>query len=175
MNEAPNIALAAISSHEVDRGCGMFWSILCCIPSFGSSIGFCQDGNSCRPCCYPQPVNLESNAGLKALTETLNKIKNVSREDVNLSLEVKREIKSPQGKNKLIEWQVKQTINILQQAMDQDVIKGSYKTVIRDALTTIRTRADQEERFGKILDDEKLMITGTDVYVPKYGLTFRNT
>jgi hypothetical protein len=174
INDAPNEVLAAVSADKVSRGCGIFWSIAMCIPTFGTTIGCCS-GNQCgaccdkkanwTACCYPNEVSLESDAALNAFLDALQKIK----ADKGMKIQISENLTF--STHNYIEWQVKQTLNILEKALKDNKIQGSYKTALERANTTLRTRASQAEEFGVVIDTEKSPLTSTNPYIPSYGLT----
>lgn len=131
LNEAPNRALSKISSEKASRGCGLLWSIVCCLPTLGLSA--CRDpedwsanGKDYSQCCYPTPVSLESNAGVQSLIKTLNSLKEEAEEQKN--------------EPDYIRWQVEQTINVLKDALDANVIQKSYRTAIQETHQELITR-----------------------------------
>ncbi|MDF1796528.1 MAG: hypothetical protein P1U63_08340 [Coxiellaceae bacterium] len=79
------LVLDELCQEEVSRSCGFTWSILCCLPSFGGSIGCwdCED----RPyshalatreesCCsiWPGCLSLKAETDLKSLKSVLEAI-----------------------------------------------------------------------------------------------------
>lgn len=161
-NEAPNQVLAAISTHETKRSCGTFWSSVFCLPTCGISMGACEEHNpEWMACCYPRPVGIESKMGLYALTDVLNQIR-MSQKELSM-------ISEKESKNKVIEWQVRETIKVLETAQSDNVIQGSYKTMLNAELKKIKTRAHQEEKFMDILNQDKIPLTDHDFHVPEYG------
>lgn len=165
LNEAPRIALAAISSEDARRGCGMFWGILCCIPTLGSSVG-CDQGEGSYKGCYPEPVSLESEGGLKALTDTLHWIKT----QAVINADQKQCDTQLTDRHKVIEWEVVQTVNVLKDAIRQNHIQGGYMEAIKTALITIESRAQAENSFSKAIKKNKEKVPLVeDAYVPSYG------
>ncbi|MDF1654434.1 MAG: hypothetical protein P1U34_04905 [Coxiellaceae bacterium] len=75
------LVLDEIQNEELARGCGFTWSILCCLPSFGGSIGCCECDMTPRPniedrCCsiWPGCLSLNEETGLKSLKSVLTAI-----------------------------------------------------------------------------------------------------
>lgn len=170
LNEAPNIALSAISSEKITRGCGLLWSWACCLPTLTCSVtqpdNLISDNTNYRACCYPKPVSLETNAGLQGLIDTLKYLKNPqaysAAEQKGMSTAPRTEQmegvvdqdiadKNDVNKHKIIKWQVENTMNILSAALDQNVIRGSYKTAIQNALSKIKTRVEHENAFANAI------------------------
>ncbi len=167
LNEAPDMALAAISSEKVNRGCGTFWSIVCCVPTFGASIDCCGDDARQRPgndylcCCYPRSVSDDTDVTLSVLIDKLNLLR-TSRESFAKNADV--------DEHKLIEWQVKETIKLLTTATSENVIQGSYRAALINVLNRINTKALKEEQYGKLLDTERSPLINHQPYTPNYGL-----
>jgi hypothetical protein len=163
LNEAPNMVLSAISSEKNSRGCGMFWSILCCLPTFGGSIGCCDDGkNLDYKGCFPQAVSDQSDVTLDVLIDKLNLLR-ASKESISKN--------SSLDERKVIEWQVKETMRLLNTAITQNIIQGSFRTALINIQTRITTKATTEETYGNVLDTEKSPLTGHQPYTPNYGLS----
>lgn len=176
LNEAPNIALDILQRHKYKRGCGVFWSWIWCPCTLGGSLGWY--GNECdfleseeipdskhwSACCYPENLDVQSDAALKALKDSLKmlliKTNNIPKDSIeDLTNKMKH----------IIEQQVSNTIKVLETSLNQKTIVCSYTNHIERALTQIKTRAIHEERLcGRI--DEKIPITGYSINIPHYGL-----
>jgi len=115
LNQAPNSILSAMNVHEVKRGCGSFWSIACCVPTCGFTVigDNTQETGNWLGCCYPTKVNLESDVTLKVLREKLNQLR-ISKIDLENKVDF--------DENKLIEWQVKETLLIVKKALNDNII-----------------------------------------------------
>ena len=143
LNEAPNLVLSKISREKTARNCGTFWAVLCCLPTFGASIGLGTPQNDDYACCYPHPVSIKSNAGLRTLIDALNSIR-ITR--ATLPEEYKKGITQSEA-NQLIEWQVKQTINVLEKVISEHFIEGSYNTALSEVLMRLRLVRFKKKNF----------------------------
>jgi len=167
LNEAPDMALAAITSEKVKRGCGTFWSVAFCLPTFGATIDCCGNEEKELPakdylcCCYPRSLSDDTEMTLSVLIDKLNQL-HVSKESFAKNADV--------DERKVIEWQVKETIKLLTTATSENVIQGSYRTALVNVLNRINTKALKEEQYGKLLDTEKSPLTNHQPYTPNYGL-----
>jgi len=162
LNEAPKMVLSALKANQFNRDCGTFWSIFCCIPTGGISIGWAQENqNASWLCCYPTSVNLESDVTLAVFEDKLKQIIISAKQIAKDSCFDER---------KFIEWQVKQTLALLNKALHDKVIKGSYYDTLTMVYKKILTQATYEEDFGKLLDTEQTPLTGTQPYTPHYGV-----
>jgi hypothetical protein len=164
LNEAPNMVLSAISGEKASRGCGMFWSILCCLPTFGASMACCDDRQNIdyRGCCFPASVSDQSDVTLDVLIDKLNQLR-ASQVFISKNSEV--------DERKVIEWQVKETMRLLNAAIAQNIIQGSFRTALINVQNRITTKASTEENYGKVLDSEISPLTGHQPYTPNYGLS----
>jgi hypothetical protein len=142
VNEAPNLVLSDISSHTTKRNCSTFLSVLCCLPTLGTSACgcWCYDPK----CMFPETITLPTKAGLTALTDALNRVRYISSGKEEAKVD----------KRELITWQVKTTVDILDQSIKANHIQGDYKEVIEGSLRKIRIKAEQEEKFDKILSSK---------------------
>jgi hypothetical protein len=173
LNEAPKEALAAISAEKASRGCGLFWSIACCLPSFGGSIGCCDKNNCCcAPRCgepgggwIPDAISDDTPVTLDVLIAKLNELR-ISRD----KLQELSSCDTTFDPRKQIEWQVKATIKLLERVCTEGKITGSYLGRLQHTLREIKTRASQEENLGLLIDNEKSPLTAAQPYVPSYGL-----
>lgn len=164
INEAPNMVLSAISNEKLKRGCGTFWSILFCVPTFGATLGCC-DNHSNTPyagCCWPKDVSIQTDGSLTTLIHTLKtqiKINNPSSE------------KSTDHANEFdrVEWQVKQTLKILDTTIDKNLVDGSYLQALQVVREEIFSRAKAEARFKNTMS-ETTPLTGHDISIHDYGL-----
>jgi hypothetical protein len=153
LNEAPDTALDAISSHTTKRDCTTLFSVLCCLPTLGvSACGFwCSTAES--KCCFPESITLPSKIGLTALKEALNRIKHISFD------------KDSDDKTR-IAWQVKTTIEVLEQVILDDHIQGGYKEVLEEALDNIRIKASLEDAFTHIISSVPVTSITTSLLTP---------
>lgn len=165
LNEAPEMVLSAISNETLKRGCGKFWSALFCIPSFGGSTGCC--GSDCKStdgnwfgCCWPGPVSVESDMTLEGMQGALKQLL-MNRETIQ---------KDPETSEKaVIEWQVRETIRLLDKATSDNTIMGSYKAALIDISREVKTRASQQQAYAQLLETEKSPLMKQPLYVPNYG------
>lgn len=137
INEAPEIVLAIFEENEKSRNKGYFWSLFCCVPTLGVTVG-CLDSEHNLPwkgCCYPAPVSLESDISCDQLLSTLSQIK-LS----NLQLQA-IETKSAEEKAKIITWQVDETLRLVNQAIQDGVIEGSYLDALKEIRYTLNKKA----------------------------------
>lgn len=155
LNEAPNLALAALTKHKVARGCCCLWSIFWCLPSLCISIG-CLDSkdekenNEYIGCGYPQALSNQEKASLQALRDTLQSLL------INKS-KVPKESKSEL--DSVITAQVNNTIQILAKAVSLGNIKHGYLEAIEETLALIKTRFQNEISYRESIKEE-IHITG---------------
>ncbi len=157
LNEAPNLALAALTKHKVERGCCCLWSIFCCLPSLGISVG-CLDGkdekenNEYIGCGYPQTLSSQEDASLRALKDTLQSL-------LIDKGKVPKESKAELFDDHNIALQVQNTINVMDKAINLGNIKHGYLEVIKETLSIIKTRFQNELAYKDAIK-ENIHITG---------------
>lgn len=155
LNEAPNLALRTLSKHKVERGCCCLWSIFCCLPTIGISVGW-WDGNiedkEYIGCGYPQELSNQEKASLRALHDTLQSLLVDKRK-------VPKESKSELKDNQIIALQVQNTIHVLEKAIELAQIKHGYLEAVQEALDLIKTRFNNEMLYRNSMK-ETFHITG---------------
>ncbi len=150
VNEAPDMILKAIHSARVRRGCGTFWSIVCCIPTFGMSTNCCGSCNKdcCEPaCCYPGELDEQTIGSLRTLEEILlrdiriDDIKQYRKDNPNSTVEA------------TVESQVIETMRLVKDKLEKEFTTPSdYKNAIQIALRRIEIRARSEASAADILE-----------------------
>ncbi|RDI44766.1 hypothetical protein [Aquicella lusitana] len=157
LNEAPNLALSKISSHKTTRNCGTFWSIMCCIPSFGGSIGACDERKDAEfKGCYPRALSPQKKGGLTALIEALNDLRITDSE-----------LKKKANKETIV-GQVQATLSILKEAATKNYLTEGYKQAVQAAYEELYTRAYQEQALRDRISEKTPLLTGHDYEKPKY-------
>jgi hypothetical protein len=132
LNEAPDIALNAIKSHDTTRTCGSLWSWLCCVPTCGFSRYWDEISLSAVQSefdgCFPIPLKMEQHAALDTLREALQNLKGSKKESTPGLLQ-------PEDVNQ----QVLQTLNVLNAALQTEIQSG-YRRAIQTAVNQIKAK-----------------------------------
>ena len=124
INEAPQIALNALTKNTVKRGCGTFWSLACCLFTCGCSVcSPCESKNTTsdyegplagdtekdyRSCCYPRAISSIAQNELAKITQDLQKL-----------IKSQKEISS-----EIIDKQVHDTLEVLTTFIKQNSFKA---------------------------------------------------
>lgn len=153
LNEAPNLALRHLNQHWHERNCCQCWSILCCLPTLGISLGWCDNPNEDREydgCGHPRDLTAQEKASLQALQDSL---KSLLIKKSKVPKESKDELKNA------IKDQVSNTIHILEAAVNQNNLKHGYLLAVQISLNLIKTRFDSEILFMNSIKSS-ITITG---------------
>jgi len=136
INQAPEIVRRHIDSHRMSRSCGTFFSYACCIPTLGLSI-CCgtSSGNEYSDCCFPRALGYKADITLEELEGNLNKL-------------IESNPRNLKNKDEFLEWQIDNTINLLDLAIkDGDIVYG-YKTALSNSLEEIKAKVKKDKLFS---------------------------
>ena len=159
LNEAPELALDALRKHRVKRGCGLAWSWICCLPTVGTTL-CCEEDcqgeknpHGWNGCCYPKSVDAQTAAAVTVLKSTLN------------SMILRPESIPPESRHEYdlrdtVKTQVENTVLLLQNALTNKLVHGTYKKVLEDLVAVFKTRTDVEDFITKNLRDVPRTVTG---------------
>lgn len=137
VNEAPNTVLKFVNQNQNARDQGYFWSVLCCLPTCGMTIGW-HDSEHDLPwqgCCYPAPVPLESDISYDDLVAAINKIRIIGQDLTAY------QTKSAKVQQEMVAWQAQETMRLVNQAIQDGVIAGSYLEALRNAYLELSKKA----------------------------------
>lgn len=158
VNEAPNTVLSCFDQNQKARDQGYFWSVLCCLPTCGFTIGW-HDSKHDLPwqgCCYPAPVSLESDISYDDLIAAINKIRIIGQDLIVFQK------KLPKEQRQVIAWQVQESIRLVNQAILDGVIAGSYLEALHDAHQALTRKAQiKPTETTALMTPEKTPSPGT--------------
>lgn len=142
LNEAPNLVIGYLNKHKAERNRSYFWSILCCFPTFGISVGCCETNynNEYIGCGYPQPLSNQEKAYLQALLEALHFL------IIDKSKVPKENNPELEDRDRIV-LQIQNTIRILEKTVELTKLKHGYLRAIQEVLALIKTRFESEMIF----------------------------
>lgn len=152
INEAPEMVLDAINNEKKNRGCGLFWTFACLLPTLGATI-WCRDSNEhTKSCCFPKNVSIKSDCALDSLIFALKTKVKKSYEEIQQGKKLNNNYES-----EMAIQQANATLALLTNVIKKQTIEGSYLYALQKVHDKINATLNADKDNSEVLENIPLV------------------